>query len=151
MQNLNVKPDYYTILKVSRFVKVDFFVVEIKKPNGNTCQQTEDDFNKLHREMQSILDALISMNVVEPISFGLLVRGKFLTTSHMFTNILIFFVFILGFDCVLYSMTLSYDGIYLSRIISQFRTLRDPLDMSLVRKISNTMVYLNVRISNKRI
>ncbi|KAI8341605.1 hypothetical protein EDC96DRAFT_547683 [Choanephora cucurbitarum] len=99
-------------------LKVDFFVCEVKKP-GCSGNKHESDFAKVHRE----IDCQVSVGISDPKSFSLLVEG---------------------FDCYLYQMSLKNSGQYFSRLLTQFRTIRDANDLMLLVPMINTLSFLNL-------
>lgn len=116
------KPDLLVLLKLKFNIKIDFFICEIKKPNCSS-NKYESDFVKTQREMKSIINSQIELEVDEPMRYALLVEG---------------------YNCYLYQMSLVYDSEYLSHLITQFRTLRDAQDIMLLLPAMNVLVYLNV-------
>ncbi|KAI8881004.1 hypothetical protein K501DRAFT_190003 [Backusella circina FSU 941] len=114
--------DLLIMLKLKFDIKVDFFVCEIKKP-GCSSNKYETDFVKVQREMKAIIDQQIDLGVVNPVCYGLLVEG---------------------YDCYLYQMSLKYEAEYRSRLIAQFRTLRDAPDIMLLLPAINILSYLDV-------
>ncbi|KAI9279658.1 hypothetical protein BY458DRAFT_32333 [Sporodiniella umbellata] len=123
------KPDVLIMLKLKFGVKVDFFICEIKKP-GVSSNKYETDFVKIQREMKAIINQQIDLGVNSPVCYGLLVEG---------------------FDFFLYQMSLEYEAEYRSRLIAQFRTLRDGLDIMLLLPAINILSYLDEELDRLRL
>lgn len=136
------KPDILIILKLKFDIKVDFFVCEIKKP-GSSSNKYETDFIKVQREMKAIIDQQIDLGVNDPVCYGLLVEGKHSLQHKVCQKA---HCELLGYDCYLYQMSLQYEAEYRSRLIAQFRTLRDALDIMLLLPAINILSYLDVII-----
>jgi hypothetical protein len=84
MSDCSYKPDLLVKLNIKKNVQIDFFCVEIKKPNGNLCNQYETDFVKIHREMKIIIDQQVEFGINDPTAYSLLVEGMIFSSPNSF-------------------------------------------------------------------